>query len=638
MYLNGEEPAETNGDGLNKGVSLDWLRRNIPCQKACPVRTHAGGYCHLIALGMYEEAYALAAAQNPLASICGHICAAPCEEACRRTALDKPVAIRALKRFVAEHYGVYSKVGRLVTVGQMRGRRGPEAGERGSKVAIVGAGPAGLSAAHDLALVGYRPEVFEASNVPGGMLYLGIPEYRLPRYIIHAQADYIHSLGVEFHYGQRLGEDFSIKDLRARGFKAIFLAIGAHKSRGLSIEGVLLDGVFNGVDFLLNANLNYRVEVGRNVVVIGGGNVAIDVARSVLRFEPVAEEGYAPQRTMRTAMDVARSAMRFGAKEVSLVCLEKRAEMPAFASEVAEAEAEGITIRDSLGPKRILGSGGAVRGLEAVRVRSVFDAEGRFNPTFYPNSEHVIDCDTVVLAIGQQTDLSVLGTDSGVSVTARGTIGVDPETLETSEPGVFAGGDAAFGPRSVIAAVADGRRAAESIHRQLSGIAPPQPRHKVFVFPRKGFRPLENYDRYPRQEIPGLPLERRIGIAEVELGYEEEQARLEASRCLRCWVNTVFEGSEESGSECILCGGCADVCPESCIALVSAERVAASPELGADLASDFGVPGCAMGEGIEALMIKDETKCIRCGLCEERCPVGCITMESFLEAEGALTQ
>lgn len=627
--------------GASKGVNLDWLLRNVPCRKACPVDTNAGGYCHLIALGRYEEAYALASAPNPLASICGHICAAPCEEACRRGALDGPVSIRALKRFVAERYGVYSKVGRLITVSQMRsGRQGPRRRNDQGDVAIIGAGPAGLAAAHDLALLGHRPVVFEAANVPGGMLYLGIPEYRLPRYIIHAQADYIQSLGVEFRYGQRLGRDFALFDLQQKGFQAIFVSVGAHKSRELAIEGVHLDGVLNGIDFLLNANLNYRVDVGRKVVVIGGGNVAVDVARSVLRFQTVGEERYAPEGVMRTAMDVARSAMRFGAKEVDLVCLEKREEMPAFSSEVEEADSEGITIRDSLGPKRILGQAGTVNGLETVRVRSVFDAEGRFNPTFYPNSEEVIECDTVIMAIGQQPDLSVLDGRLQIEVTPRGTIRVDPETLESSQPGIYAGGDVAFGPRNVIAAVADGRTAAAAIHRQITGVAASLPERHVFIFPRRAFEPLSGFDRPPRQEVPTLPVERRIGIAEVELGYEESQARIEASRCLRCWVNTIFEGTEETGSECILCGGCVDICPECCIELVFADRLACSPELASELASEFGLSGGGdvLGEEIRAVMLKDETKCIRCGLCAQRCPVGCITMESFLETEGVLTQ
>ncbi len=626
--------------GEMRGVNLEWLRRNVPCQQACPVRTHAGGYCHLIALGRYEEAYSLAAAPNPLASICGHICAAPCEEACRRDALDEPVAIRALKRFVCERYGVYSKPGRLITVNQLRTvRRGSSEDPPRGDVAIIGAGPAGLAAAHDLALLGHKAVIFEGTNVPGGMLYLGIPEYRLPRYIIHAQADYIESLGVTFRYGKRLGGDFSLDDLRQQGFRAIFIAVGAHKSRELSIEGVHLDGVFNGIDYLLNANLNYRVDLGDKVVVIGGGNVAIDVARSVLRYQTV-DEDYSPSGTMRTAMDVARSAMRFGAKEVTLACLEPREQMPAFQSEVEEAEHEGITIRDMVGPKRILGKDGAVTGVEFVRVKSVFDSEGRFNPTFYPGSEEVVECNTVILAIGQQPDLSFLGEDSGIELTPRGTIAVDPETLATTAPDVFAGGDVAFGPRNVIAAVADGRKAAASIHRLLTGQAPPPQEHKIFVFPRRSFQPLDNYDQYPRQPVPSLPIDRRIGIAEVELGYDEPTARIEGSRCLRCWVNTIFEGAEETGSECILCGGCVDVCPEYCIELVSAERMAASPETAAELAAEFGFPGQgqALSQEIQAVMIKDETKCIRCGLCEQRCPVGCITMESFLEVEGVLTQ
>lgn len=588
-----------------KLVNLEWLQQNVPCQQACPVLTNAGGYVSLIAQGRYEEAYQLAEAPNPLASICGHICAAPCEKACRRGGIDEPVAIRALKRFVAERHGVYSKTGRQRIVSRLRNPRKPT----GDRVAVVGGGPAGLSAAWDLAALGYRVTIFEAAPVAGGMLALGIPEYRLPRYVVNSQIEAVISRGVELKTGLRLGRDFSVSDLKREGFQAVFVAIGAHKSRELRIDGIHLDGVLNGVDFLLNANLNYRVNLGRKVLVVGGGNVAIDVARSVIRFDGNGADYQSPEKYLTAAVDVARQAVRMGA-EVHLVCLEARDEMPAFSSEVEEAEHEGIAIHNRLGPKRILGEGGRVIGLETIRVKSVFDAAGRFNPAFCPNTEAPMFADTVILAIGQSSDLSWIAPEDEIGVTRQGTIQVERGTLQSTAPGVFAGGDVAFGPRNVIEAVADGRRAAMAIDRYIRAEeCPKEPNVSIVVFPSKTYRPPEDFDCIPRQSVPVQPLERRIGVAEVEMGYPEEQARLEARRCLQCWVNTIFEGAQAFGSQCILCGGCVDVCPEKCLELTH---------------FDGG-----------SVMIKDETRCLRCALCERRCPVDCITMESFLCEEAS---
>src|SRR5512144_1020227 len=295
-------------------VDRDWLENNFPCYKACPVGTEAGRYVALIAEGKYREAYAVARRPNPLASICGRICAAPCETVCRRGALDEPIAIRALKRFVTERFGVESMmdVDLLKEIYGDRLQRYPE-----DRVAIVGAGPAGLAAAHDLALLGYPVTIFEAQPVPGGMLRLGIPEYRLPRELIKLEINAILNLGVELKVGVRLGRDFLLSDLRREGFRSVFLAPGAQRSRDLDIPGVDLDGVLKGVDFLLNVNMGYRVELGRRVLVVGGGNVAVDVARSAVRA-PIRDEIVNPSVNIVTAFDVARSAIRFGAKEVHI--------------------------------------------------------------------------------------------------------------------------------------------------------------------------------------------------------------------------------------------------------------------------------------------------------------------------------
>jgi len=612
----------------DRHVDRAWLESNFPCYKACPVGTEAGRYVALIAEGKYREAYAVARRPNPLASICGRICAAPCEPACRRGALDEPIAIRALKRFVTERFGVESMmdVDLLREIYGERLLRHPE-----DRVAIIGAGPAGLSAAHDLALLGYPVTIFEAQAVPGGMLRLGIPEYRLPRELIKLEINAILNLGVELKVGMRLGRDFLLSDLRGQGFRAVFLAPGAQRSRDLEIAGADLDGVLNGVDFLLNVNMGYRVELGRRVLVVGGGNVAVDVARSALRT-PVRDEVINPGLNIVTAFDVARSAIRFGAKEVHIVCLESLEAMPADREEIHEAQREGIVIHAGRGPQRLLGEAGHVTGLETIECSSVFDAQRRFNPTFTPGTELAIAADTVVLAIGQACDLSFLRPDDRVSVTPRGTIQIDPTTLATTAPGIFAGGDAAFGPRVAIQAIADGKRAAGSIDTFLRGVTTPAPPVEVFIKPLPGYRRPLDYEGVPRQHPPVLPIERRIGIAEIERCFTETSARLEASRCLHCWVNTVFHEDPELGTECILCGACADVCPEECITFVPLTAIAVDPGLGAWMRREHGDAAAALVEAgnlAGTALIKDETICIRCGLCAERCPTGTITMEQF---------
>ncbi|MBI5711354.1 MAG: FAD-dependent oxidoreductase [Candidatus Eisenbacteria bacterium] len=618
----------------DRRVDRTWLESNFPCFRACPVGTEAGRYVALVAEGRYREAYAVARRPNPLASICGRICAAPCEPACRRGALDEPIAIRALKRFVTERFGVESMmdVDLLREIYGERLQRYPQ-----DRVAVIGAGPAGLAAAHDLALLGYPVTIFEAQAVPGGMLRLGIPEYRLPRELIKLEINAILNLGVELRVGARLGRDFLLADLREQGFRSVFLAPGAQRSRDLEIPGADLDGVLKGVDFLLNVNMGYRVELGRRVLVVGGGNVAVDVARSALRT-PVRDEAINPGLNIVTALDVARSAVRFGAKEVHIVCLESLETMPADRDEIHEAQREGIVIHSGRGPQRILGEADRVTGLETIECSAVFDARGRFSPTFVPGTELAIAADTVVLAIGQACDLSFLRPEDRVGVTPRGTLQVDPATLATTAPGIYAGGDAAFGPRIAIEAVADGKKAAASIHSHLRGGATPSAAVEVFIEPLPGYRRVLDYEGVPRQRPPSLPIERRVGIAEVERCFSEASARIEASRCLHCWVNTVFHEDSEQGTECILCGGCADVCPEDCITFVPLAEIFADPALLDALRAEHGEAAAALigkeGRAGTAL-IKDETVCIRCGLCAERCPAGTIVMEQFQLLEPA---
>jgi len=623
---------------VDKKVDRDWLNTNFPCMMACPAHTNAGRYVSLIAEREFEEAYRIAREPNPMASICGRVCAHPCETACRRGEIDKPIAIRALKRFLTEQYGPESRHPVDVNAGRVQ----PKLDLR---VAIVGAGPVGLSAAHDLALMGYGVTIFEASQVAGGMLYLGLPEYRLPRDVVEAQVREILATGdITLKLNHAAGRDFTVADLRC-DFDAVLIAVGAHRSRDLTIPGVNLDGVYKGIDFLLNVNLGYKFTIGKKVLVIGGGNVAMDVARSAARevlkqhaggvehFEPT--QGNMDAVAAREMMDVSLSALRLGAQEVHLVCLENRAEMPAALEEIEEAEEEGIIIHAGFGPKEIIGANGHAVALEVLKTKSVFDANHRFSPTFFENSETRLECDTIIMAIGQSPNLQFLGPNDEVDVSSRGLIAVNPHTLMTSASGVFAGGDCVFGPRLIIDSVADGKRAAVGIDQFLRGTEHPDPVIEVEVLER--YRMPINLLDMVRPTIPMLPLNRRTGVTEVEIGFSEEEAVAEAQRCLHCWVNTVFEGNAQDATECILCGGCVDVCPESCFELVSLDRIAFDETTTGRLVEMRDLLGVELDDIMAdelgvitgSVMLKDETRCIRCGLCAERCPAGTITMESF---------
>jgi len=594
----------------------------IPCRTGCPVRTNAGGYVRAVAEWDTARGYRIARAPNPLASICGRICAHPCETNCRRGVIDQPISIRALKRTLTERHGVENTLGDRPALQPLRLAVTDEHGP--AKVAIVGAGPAGLSCAHDLALLGYRVALFEAAPVMGGMLYQGVPEYRLSRDLIRAEVDQIVGLGVEVKTGWRLGRDFSVGDLRRNGYAAVFLALGAMKSRELNIPGTHLDGVINGVDFLLNANLGYRVALGERVLVIGGGNVAIDVARTALRYAASEDAGQLPggaEQLLHTwgydnaFIDAARTALRLGARHVQLLSLESRAQMPAHPDEVREAEEEGISLLPGRGPKAILAHDGHVAGLETLEVATLFDANGRFNPTFVAGSEQRTQAETIILAVGQQPDTECLSADAEIAITPRGLVAVDARTLATTMPGVYCGGDLAFGPRIVIQAEADGKRAALAIHESLGGGTVPRARAR--------FRPVEldragdRYDRIPRQAVPTVPVARRTGFREVEDGYSEADARREASRCLWCNVETIFDSEK-----CILCSACVEICPEACLALVPAAQLPPSPELDAVIDALGAFPELGA-------IVKDERRCIRCGLCAERCPTRAITMEAL---------
>ncbi len=616
--------VDDSAPGL-RPVNPQWLRTNIPCRAACPVGTHAGGYVSLIAQGAHEEAYLLARRPNPFASVCGRICAHPCEAACRRQHIDAPIHIRALKRFVTERYGVESTrdFSRILNVVE---RPRPPTSKPG-RVAIVGAGPAGLACAHDLALMGHKVVVFDAARVAGGMMRVGIPEYRLPRDLIQREVDFIEHLGVEIRLGVEIGPSLSFSTLR-RDYDALFLAPGCRKGRGLPLPGMDLSGVLTAIDFLVEVNLGHPVVLGDEVVVLGGGNVAFDVARTARRFGGTSEPDESHHNLM---IDTARVVARTLNKKVTLVSLEDRHELPAAADEIEEGANEGVSFLHRRGPKAVIGTAGKVSALETLDVSRVFDASGRFAPEFVKGSERQIPCDTVIFAVGQVADLSFLGEDHGLAVSPRNTIDVDRETLATSLPGIYAGGDVAFGPRIVIEAVADGRRAAKAMDSYLTNRVDEAPRLALRVFDSFGYEhpfSVGDYEHLGRREVPMRPVMERTETGQVEVGFDEASARREGARCLHCWINTVFDSQALSGSECIQCAGCVDVCPVDCIDLVSLIRIAADPNNRAHLRLSDGSPIQYAGRDGAAL-IKDETACIRCGLCARRCPVSCITMQGF---------
>jgi NADPH-dependent glutamate synthase beta subunit-like oxidoreductase len=612
-------------------------RSLISCQAACPVHTDARGYVRAIAEGRFEEAYLIARGPNPFASICGRICGAPCEAACRRgqvprvdadgrfVARDRPIAIRALKRFACEQAGPEARppgevleavrayvpevcadaeeMAALLRAG-VEGAFAPAAGQR---VAIIGAGPAGLSAAHDLALMGFRPVVFETEPVPAGMLAVGVPAYRLPRELIAREVAVIEALGVEIRCGVTVGREVTLAELR-REFAAVILAVGAKSSRGLGLPGERGPRVYGGVDLLRGVALGTPPEIGRDVVVIGGGNVAYDVARTVLR---------------QIAYDTARTAARLaGTGRVHLVSLETLEEMPADTLEILEGDEEGIVRLSGWGPVEIRrDEAGAVRGVTLRRCLRVYDESRRFAPQFDDADRQTVECDTVLLAVGQAPNLGLLeqgGRD--VEQMRPGWPKLTPETLETTARGVFVAGDLAHGTRLLIDAVASGKAAARSVYRHLTGRSIRMEALTAHLR-LELYRRERGYESIRRVPVPALEPQERLKHPEAlaERGYTREQAQREASRCLDCGVSPVFDGNR-----CVLCGGCVDVCPTECLKLVPLAELDPTPDL------EAAVRG-TLGEGLDwsehSAILKDEERCIRCALCAQRCPADAITME-----------
>ena len=473
-----------------------------PCTLACPVGIDVPGYLRLIAQGKTDEAYALILEKVPFPGVLGRICTHPCEDTCRREAVNMPIAICALKRYVADKAS-----GSWREALQVKD-------DTGHRVAIIGAGPAGLTAAFYLRIKGHKVTIFESRAEPGGMMRYGMPAYRLPQAVLEKEINQILELGIELKTGQKLGEDFDLDQLKSQGYEAVFLAVGAQLSRKIELEGADLDDVLWGVDFLSGVREGKEISVKDRVLVVGGGNVAIDVALT---------------------------ALRLGAKEVTVACLEIREEMPANPWEIEQAIDEGVKLMPSWGPSQILGVDGEVSGIELVRCTSVFNAEGNFHPTFDDNTKETVEVEQVILAIGQTTDLSFVDPEGPLKLDL-GLIVVAPDTQETGMPGVFAGGDATRLPGTIIEAIAAGRRAASAIDRflggdgNIEGILGQRPAAEAYTGKRnKGFADLA------RVEMPKISVsEAQHSFAEVELGFDAEEATREAERCLQCDLELII--------------------------------------------------------------------------------------------------
>ncbi len=583
---------------------LDYYIRQIDCRDGCPVKTDGRGYMLALHAGNLLEGYRIARGPNPFASICGMICGAPCEVTCRRDRIDKALTIRAQKRFLDEWYGLSLEAHiQSLNMSFARGSTNPK--PNGLKVACVGAGVASLTVAHDLLRLGYAVDVYEMMRIPGGMLTYGVPTYRLKNNVAINECNAIAHLGARIFYNMKVGRDITLTELQQQ-YDAVFIGIGLWKSRDLPIPGADQPDVIRGVEYLRVKGVEEAWKIGKRMVVIGGGNVAFDVART---------------------------SVRNGAEKVIMTCLEARDEQTADEFEIEDGTDEGIELINRVGPIAIERDGnGKITGLRVQPIYSLFDHSGRFAPQFIPDSQYVIPCDTIALAIGQAVDMGLFnGWDKKDQLQLdRGVIKVERETGRTSVKGIYSGGDVAYGPGLFITAIRQGQDTARAIDHDLRGTNPYQEYVGEFteISPMRDKEYLRTKYALPKSQPAA---ERKHNWDLVEFNYTSGEAHQQANRCLQCHVSPVFDGSL-----CIKCNGCVDVCPCSCLALVSL------PKLNLDLGEGnvraavdnyYGIDSANMSEEelsqVGSVMLKDEDACIRCGLCAEKCPTQAVTMDAM---------
>ena len=590
---------------LTHTANATYFHKVVDCQWACPAHTPVPEYIRMIGQGRYSDAYMVNWVSNVFPGVLGRTCDRPCEPACRRSRVEEnngagkapaaaePVAICRLKRVAADYKD------------DVKARMPALAPRNGKRVACVGAGPSSLTVARDLAPLGYEVTVFDGEAKAGGFIRTQIPRFRLPEEVIDEETGYILDLGVNFASGQRID---SMKQLLGQGFDAVFVGCGAPRGRDLPLPGrqEAAAHIHIGIDWLASVSFGHISSVGRRVIVLGGGN---------------------------TAMDCCRSARRLGGTDVKVIVRSGFEEMKASPWEKEDALHEGIPILNYHVPKRFEHDGGRLTGMTFEIVAAVFDAKGKRSlvPTGAPDV--LVPCDTVLVAVGQENAFPWIEADSGVQFDKWGLPVLQAETFQSTVPSVFFGGDAAFGPKNIITAVAHGHEAAVSIDRFLNGEDPARrpPAMSNLMSQKMGIHEW-SYDNDVsldvRAKVPWAEAEKALASirVEVELGFDAATAFKEAQRCLNCDVQTVF-----NRDTCIECDACVDICPMDCITFTA-------PGEEADLRTRLKAPALNNTQDLyvsttlksSRVMVKDEDVCLHCGLCAERCPTGAWDMQKFL--------